>query len=408
MRGGWQVDQSCPQCGGPATLEETDHLLACPWCRVTFYIVSKEAHRYILPPKGPVDPDELVYAPYWRFKGVIFACVQNKVADQIVDGTLRAVDGDNLPVSLGLRPQVLNLRFLTPTAEGRFVKPRLDFDQALSEMERRLKILNRMGRGRAPFHSSYFGDTISLIYAPYHVRNGDAFDGVLDEYLGPWPDQPETLSAGEVDWRVRFIPAICPYCGWDLKGDPGTLVMVCGNCGQASASTQTGLKKREYQVVPGRPGDVHLPFWRLKPKADGVKLQTIADLIRITNQPRAVLPQMEEAPVYFWVPGFRVHGQMILRLTRNMTLAQPSVETKPGYSPEKTVPVTLNRQDAEDSLKTALAYMSMAKRNLFPALPDIALEAEEALLAFLPFSRLGNDLVHEETQMGVSCNLVDL
>ena len=46
----WQIEQGCPQCGAPVTLDETDRLLACPFCRTRLYLVPEGHFRYHIPP----------------------------------------------------------------------------------------------------------------------------------------------------------------------------------------------------------------------------------------------------------------------------------------------------------------------------------------------------------------------
>ena len=43
----------CPQCGAPADLEETDRLFACPFCRVTSLLLTRDYFRYVLPARNP-------------------------------------------------------------------------------------------------------------------------------------------------------------------------------------------------------------------------------------------------------------------------------------------------------------------------------------------------------------------
>ncbi|MCK7515939.1 MAG: hypothetical protein MZV70_76205 [Desulfobacterales bacterium] len=64
----FQIEHQCPQCGAPANLEETDRLFACPFCRVKSFLLTRDYFRYVLPAKNPAGK-ELVYFPYWRFKG---------------------------------------------------------------------------------------------------------------------------------------------------------------------------------------------------------------------------------------------------------------------------------------------------------------------------------------------------
>ena len=228
MSQAWRVKHDCPQCGAPVVLDETDHMLACSYCRVFFYMVSKEAHRYYLPPPEDV-PEPVFYIPYWRFKGVVYTIVPYQIKDLILDATLRAADLQPAPITLGLRPQVLELKFLMPQTKGKFFDPEMDFEKALGHMHSRRGLVGKINADQPLLHNTFFGESISLIYAPYYLADGRLHDAVLKkpigEYLGP---DPETATpAAKVDWRVKFLPAICPHCGWDVKGDKNSLVQVC-------------------------------------------------------------------------------------------------------------------------------------------------------------------------------------
>ncbi|RME62869.1 MAG: hypothetical protein D6778_10460, partial [Nitrospirae bacterium] len=63
-----KVFLECPQCGGPVELEETDRLFRCSFCRVKLQITAPGPPRYWLKPRD--EPfSELIFLPYWRFKG---------------------------------------------------------------------------------------------------------------------------------------------------------------------------------------------------------------------------------------------------------------------------------------------------------------------------------------------------
>jgi DNA-directed RNA polymerase subunit RPC12/RpoP len=67
---GFTVEQDCPQCGAPIELDETDHLMRCPYCQVKNFLFTPKYFRYLLPHK--VNQKEIIYAPYLRFKGNVY------------------------------------------------------------------------------------------------------------------------------------------------------------------------------------------------------------------------------------------------------------------------------------------------------------------------------------------------
>ena len=106
---GFTVEQDCPQCGGPIELDETDHLLRCPYCHVKNYLFTPKYFRYLLPLKAPHK--EIIYAPYLRFKGNVFYCTGSTVGHRVVDITHVGLPLGGIPASLGLRPQTMKMKF---------------------------------------------------------------------------------------------------------------------------------------------------------------------------------------------------------------------------------------------------------------------------------------------------------
>ncbi len=74
----WKIEHECPQCGGPVTLEETDRLFSCAYCRVRLYLLSRDYFRYSLPASESFSRD-ILFVPYWRFKGTVFFCTANGI-----------------------------------------------------------------------------------------------------------------------------------------------------------------------------------------------------------------------------------------------------------------------------------------------------------------------------------------
>ena len=103
-------------------MEETERLFACEFCRVKSYLAAEDVFRFMLPNNAGTSKD-IVLFPYWRFKGMLFACAGNDIRHQFVDVSTQAVGSQSFPVSLGLRSQALKLKFVTPETVGRFLKP---------------------------------------------------------------------------------------------------------------------------------------------------------------------------------------------------------------------------------------------------------------------------------------------
>ena len=84
----------------------------------------------MLPEAAPKDK-KLLYFPYWRFKGMLFSCVENGIKHRFLDASHQAVDSRYFPVSVGLRSQALKLKFVTPETPGRFLKPTQPFEEVM-------------------------------------------------------------------------------------------------------------------------------------------------------------------------------------------------------------------------------------------------------------------------------------
>jgi hypothetical protein len=115
-------------------MEETERLFTCAFCRVKSYRVAKDVFRYLLPSQAAESKD-LLYFPYWRFKGMLFSCAGNSVAHKFVDVSHQAVLSHLFPVSLGLRSQALKLKFVKRETAGRFLKPTQSFEQVEKNFE---------------------------------------------------------------------------------------------------------------------------------------------------------------------------------------------------------------------------------------------------------------------------------
>jgi DNA-directed RNA polymerase subunit RPC12/RpoP len=387
----WQIEQECPQCGAPVTLEETDRLLACPFCRTRLYLVPEGHFRYHIPPAAGAE-GELLYIPYWRLRGSSFTLSAFEMNNRFVDTSAVAFDIPGLPSTLGFRPQVLKLRFDSPTTEGRFIpadRPALDAIPGLGETH------------GAFFHQHFVGETVSLIHAPLLLRGGTLYDGVIGKPVCACTiEDQERLHASPAaaPGQIRFVPTLCPHCGWDMEGERDSLVLICRNCSSAWACTGQTFEKAEFSVMASPPEtgkiEIYLPFWRMKPRFEGMDLASWADLIRIANLPKAIMPDFAAAPLYFWSPAFKVNPVLYARWSRQMTVFRPLGDETDRLPEAPLYPVTLPLDDAAEGIVINLAQLVADKRKLYPKLAALRVMLEESRLEYHPFVRAHNELLH--------------
>lgn len=398
----FSVELQCPQCGAPAELVETERLFNCPFCRVKSFLVGKSFFRYTLPARAPEDAD-LFWVPYWHFRGMAFSFIHDDIRHRVADVSISAVKAPGIPESLGIRSQTLKLRFLAPREPGRRIKPRLSLNDVAQ--------LFQDHHGAAAAKSAYtchIGEQVSLIYAPFYVDDR-LYDGVLNKAIwedaGEIADLPEDAPAP----AIRFVPTICPGCGWDLKGEPGTLALSCENCHSMWQAGGRELERLPAAHIPAAEAPaVYLPFWRIQAAVSGVILNSYADLVRVANLPKAPQAGWDEIPFHFWSPAFKSAPQSFLRLGQNMTLSQPQAALSKELPKGRTHPVTLPVTEAVESLKITLAGFIRPRKKLASRLPHIHIKPKRALLVQVPFREGPHELIHSEYKLTVNRNMLKL
>src|SRR3972149_2444874 len=232
-----------------------------------------------------------------------FAVAGREIGNRFFDTNQLALDIKGLPFSLGLRPQVFELHFASPEMEGRFLEPDLSGRAAL-------QLLAANARSGLP--QVFIGEMVSLIYSPVYLESDVLYDSLLQRPMGPLnrSDRERLLApCRPLDWQVRFISTLCPQCGWDLEGEREALVLICRNCNTAWTCPQAVMERVPFSVMTADKDSRHcyLPFWRMKARIEGADLNSYADLIRLGNLPKAITAVMEETPLYFWSPAFKIN-----------------------------------------------------------------------------------------------------
>lgn len=409
----WQVELPCPQCGAPVVLQETEQIFSCSYCRVKHALACRDYFRYCLVPGIPNLPD-VFYVPYWRYRGILFSCHgDGRIRHRVVDSSFRATAATFFPNSLGMRPQALRLQLITPATVGRFWKVNRRHVQAASEVEESNGLIDNSNSSDL-LHSALVGETLSLIYSPVVARDDVLYDAVLDNPIVKLPGNMIGRLEASADRSdgfepVKFIPTLCPQCGWDLKGDKDTLALFCSNCDSAWKFDIDGLTMLDFSISGGtEDADLLLPFWRFRAEMGGIELNTYAELVKLANLPRVVEGPVANRQFHFWVPAFKVNPKLFLRLARLMTLAQPEEGTAGRQANLPSYPVTLPGKEAVEAIHVLIADLAVPKRQVFLKLAQIRTSSVEQLLVYLPFAIRGNEVIHSEMQISLNRNALEL
>ncbi len=384
------------------TLEETDRLFTCEFCRVRLYITAKDHLRYFLPPSAPSSA-EVIYVPYWRLRGLYFSVRGSEIGRKVLDTSFLAAGGEHLPESLGLRPQALRLRFAAPRRGVAFLRHDVPLGEALSRMEKISNVMDGLASSAPVYHRAFVGERVSMIYSPLYIKGDSLYDGIVNRPVAPLRGAERLRSLkGGGRWNTRFLPAVCPHCGWDLEGGRRSIVLLCRNCERAWQISGGRLKRTPFAVHPSRGGaTTHIPFWRVRVEVEGLRLRSYADLIRTANLPRVVRREWEERELHFWVPAFMTVPDVFLRVARQVTISQPEGGSRDGLKGGSFAPVTIGQQDAFDSAKVVLAGLAVPRKRVFPMLPEISVTPREALLVYLPFKAERNEYVQTDMRFSI-------
>ncbi|MDY6973848.1 MAG: hypothetical protein SV775_16230 [Thermodesulfobacteriota bacterium] len=397
---GFTVEQECPQCGAPIELDETDHLLRCPYCNVSNFLFTPNYFRFLLPHRAPGK--DIIYAPYLRFRGNVFFCSGWNVGHRIVDITQAGVSLTGLPMTLGLRPQAMKMRFVTPDTAGSFLK----FSLKASELLKRAgKLPSGSSSGRL-FHRAYIGEALSLIYLPM-FRDGDRlFDAILAKPLVNLPqgrDAIEQATEKNPRWKLIFMPTLCPQCGWNLHAERDSIVLTCSNCEKAWEASEGRFVPVSFEVAAG--GEEHseyLPFWKISATARGIEINSFSDFVRLTNQPRVAGKGWENEVMIFWSPAFKIRPKVFLRLSSQLTISQYRFQTEETLRGKNLYPVTLPLSEATQAMKTILAGSAVNKKGVLPHLPHLRFDIKDSALVYLPFKEIGSEMIQQHVSISIN------
>lgn len=387
-------------------LEETDRLFTCQYCRVNSYLIADDFFRYVLPHPA-ADDKEVFFFPYWRFKGMLFFCGPTGIKNRFVDISQQAIASPYFPFSVGVRSQAMKIRFVTPDIQSRFLQPRQSHRKIFSNFEQ------RFGKSlpRPIVHQSHIGETLSLIYSPFYVKD-KLYDAVLDQPVsGVLTEDFSSTDFAEENpmGHIHFVSTLCPNCGWDLEGERDALVLRCRNCDSTWYPVGKKLKQLKFAHIPGQNDHmIYLPFWRIKADISGLKLNSYADLIEVANLPKAIQSGWQDIAFRFWIPAFKVRPKIFLRLASQITVVQPQNNMIAQLPANRIHPSNLPVEEAIESLKLTLAYFMKPRKMLTEMLPAIKVEAKKFSLVYLPFDEAHHEYIQTEYQIAINKNVLRL
>ncbi len=408
------VELGCPQCGAPVILEETDRILSCGFCRVRLCLAFQGTASYRLT-TSDLPEAGLLYVPYWRYRGMEFSVEGLEIRHRVADHSHLAIRASGLPPTLGFRPQVLRLKPMSAEKGNQFLKPELSFEQVRAStngsVPGQFDGAGDPRSGRAL--ETLVGETVHLIHSPVLHTDDGFWDPILRRPLvkadaAALSRLARDQSAGK---SIRFLPMICPTCGWDLAGEKDTLAPVCRNCHSIWDSGEGRLSRLPFGVSSSGSkgkGDLHLPFWKIRASAPDLQLETQGDLIRLANVPRVVHQDMSARNLDYYVAAFKVHPQLFLRLARSFTLGQPARGLTRELPKSPLHPVTLPLAEALETLPILVGSMAVPKKTYLPKIAGLRFKHIDSQLVFFPFEPKGTELIQNDIGMSISRNALGM
>jgi hypothetical protein len=296
----------------------------------------------------------------------------------------------------------MKMAFATPDTAGSFLRFTLKANDIL---ERAGKLSSGSASGTL-LHRAYIGETLCIIYLPLYEDSNTIHDAILRRPIGALSGGAEALESAMLrkpPLNLTFLATLCPQCGWTLNGQRDSVVLTCSNCETAWEASGGKFTRVKFFKAPSREKDSHyLPFWKISAGAKGVEINSFADFIRLTNQPRVLGKDWEDEEMSYWSPAFKIRPKIFLNLSRQFTISQKHFEADEEIPKNGLYPVTLPRTEAAQALKVILASSTLTKKNVFPYLPEITFKIKGSTLVYLPFRDTGNEMVQEHMQISIN------
>jgi hypothetical protein len=204
------------------------------------------------------------------------------------------------------------------------------------------------------------------------------------------------------------MATLCPQCGWNLEGERDSVILTCSNCETVWEASKGQFRRVNFFEVPGQSKSTqYLPFWKISASTDGVEINSFADFIRLTNQPRVIGKGWEDDEMNFWCPAFKIRPKIFMNLAKQFTISQKHFQAEEVIPQKNVYPVTLHSTEAIQSLKVILAGSTLDKKKVFPNLPRVKFDIKSSTLVYLPFRDTGHEMIQEQMQISINKNTLE-
>ena len=473
----------CPQCGGDIVFDEEFEVVRCPYCDSTNQLCGKSGLlRFMLQPQWTASECQervstllsskkslhlkekelqLVYAPYWRTKGMVFHWVVGKrhtvsksvgarswddakeLKTKAFDFSFPAYKEPDLGLkSLGIRTAALPLHL--------YHRSRLSGTELVLPTEVSLEEAIDHSNGFLTFGFSdrslkveledtqLVGELYSVVYFPFWllgVKYKDVsglliIDGVANRVKRTiWQqdlssfiesESPQSVTRHTVDFgTLLLIPFRCPVCGWDLPYLPESKTHVCRTCTRAWAEDYGKYREVDYQLVAVPQKIEHelryMPFWDLE-----TQIHTSEGTMRTRADLRKLLPTVQaggqrengSSPIQFLIPAFKINSMTAFsKLATQFCLRPPkqSFRRKEQLEKELFEGVYLAGGEVEEMARVVLISMlPRYHRRARTLLKDAELKSATPRLVYYPFYRKGLFLREANSNLGIQHGTLQL
>jgi ribosomal protein L37AE/L43A len=446
------ITLNCPQCGGEVDLAEDDSVFRCGYCGSVLKPTGRnEVQSFFFPPKGTlqqvaeavakafqkrgrsirITESHLLYAPYWRVRGLLFQWIFGRVYEGSAYGgtsidyfkklratayhrTFPAFKASEWEVfSLGLRSQVMKM---WPYNKEKMGKGALIIPQEMP-LEEAVDLALRTSTPSSGAHkekidllrTNLIGETYSLLFFPFYCFSVTGkkkqrlviVDGLSHKVVRgrlSLVDLVEKTQQTSIPYKpLDFIPFKCPNCGWDLPFRPHTRIHLCRTCGRAWQELGGRYQEVFYSIaMPAETKEkrtwTFLPFWMLTATIVTPErtYETLRDFYALFPSPRVMKgDELGERPIRFHVPAFRIrNARAVDKLAAQLTGAQPSFQrTAPDPIREiQAADVWLPLGEAVEMAGHLLCSMTPKRaKHIRAAVKDARLQLREDGLVWLPF-----------------------